>query len=440
MKDYFYALADYISGKLSPGEIHLTYFSGETSDFARFNHCKIRQAGNVSQNVIKLSLVNGHKIASHEFIISGDSPNDEDIIDKVLDKLRARLKVLPEDPYLLYSENVQSTEDVERNRLPKNEEVMDEIFSMGKGKDLVGIYASGQIVKGFANSLGQKNWFQKYNYNFDWSLYYKGDKAVKQNYAGFEWDSSKFKEKIEGGLKELDILSRPPKTIDPGKYRVYMAPSAFDEFVGMLNWGGFGIKSHKTKDSPLIKMIEAGKTLDASVSMLENTKDGISPGFDSFGFVKPDCVTLVKEGAFHNALVSPRSAKEFGVETNGAGSDESTESFEMRPGTIHQSDILKKLDTGVYMNNAWYLNFSDRNNCRVTGMTRFACFWVENGEIKAPLNVMRFDESILRMLGENLVGLTSVREFMVSASTYYQRDTRSVHLPGVMVDDFTFTL
>ncbi|MGD9248312.1 MAG: metallopeptidase TldD-related protein, partial [Desulfobacteraceae bacterium] len=72
--------------------------------------------------------------------------------------------------------------------------------------------------------------------------------------------------------------------------------------------------------------------------------------------------------------------------------------------------------------------------------TRFASFWVENGEIKAPLNVMRFDESILRMLGENLVGLTKNRDFIMSSSTYYQRATRSANLPGMVVDDFTFTL
>jgi hypothetical protein len=174
MKKYFYALADYVSGKLTPGEIQFSYFSGETSDFARLNHSRIRQAGNISQNYIKLSLVKGQKIASHE-----------------------------------------------------------------------------------------------------------------------------------------------------------------------------------TKDSPLIKMVEDGQLLDASISMLENTKSGVSPSFDRFGFVKPDKVSLIKDGAFHNALVSPRSAKEFNVQTNGANTNETTESFEMRPGTMEHGELLTRLDTGVFINNAW---------------------------------------------------------------------------------------
>ena len=440
MKNYFYSLADYITERLNAGEVHLLSFNGEQSDFSRLNNCKIRQAGSVSQFYLKLTLIDGLKTASHEFVITHNASMDKDVIDTVMDSLRDRLRVLPEDPYLLYSDEVQSFEEIEENRLPSSETVMDDIVALAKDRDLVGIYAAGEIQRGFANSLGQRNWFQKPNFNFDWSLYYQDDKAVTQAYAGFEWDRRQIEEKIEKGIKELEILSRLPKAIDPGKYRVYMAPAAFTEFVTMLNWGGFGLKSHKTKDSPLIKMIEEGLTLDPSVSMLENTKDGIGPRFDGFGFIKPDRVSLVKGGAFDQSLVSPRSAKEFNVETNGANPSEATDSFELRPGTIDTKDIITTLDTGVYMNNAWYLNFSDRNSCRITGMTRFACFWVENGEIKAPLNVMRFDESIYRMLGENLVGLTKERDFIVSSNTYYQRATRSSHLPGMVIKDFTFTL
>jgi hypothetical protein len=94
----------------------------------------------------------------------------------------------------------------------------------------------------------------------------------------------------------------------------------------------------------------------------------------------------------------------------------------------------------VYINNVWYLNYSDRSACRITGMTRFATFWVEHGAIQAPLNVMRFDETIYRMLGERLLGLTAERDLMLDTNTYHQRSTGSGRLPGVLSEDFTFTL
>ena len=76
----------------------------------------------------------------------------------------------------------------------------------------------------------------------------------------------------------------------------------------------------------------------------------------------------------------------------------------------------------------------------MTGMTRFATFWVENGEIKAPLDVMRFDDSAYRLLGENLVALTAERDWILDSGSYSERSTGSARLPGALVKDFALTL
>ena len=94
----------------------------------------------------------------------------------------------------------------------------------------------------------------------------------------------------------------------------------------------------------------------------------------------------------------------------------------------------------MYINNLWYLNYSDRTACRITGMTRFVTFWVEHGEIQAPLNVMRFDETLYRLLGDKLLGLTAERDFLLDPSTYHARSTSSFRGPGALVEGFRFTL
>ena len=98
----------------------------------------------------------------------------------------------------------------------------------------------------------------------------------------------------------------------------------------------------------------------------------MAPNFQEAGFIKPDQVTLIEAGALRDCLVSPRSAKEYDVPTNGASNAEAPESVDMAAGDIGRDDILQRLDTGVYINNLWYLNYSDRSACRITGMTRFA--------------------------------------------------------------------
>jgi predicted Zn-dependent protease len=112
----------------------------------------------------------------------------------------------------------------------------------------------------------------------------------------------------------------------------------------------------------------------------------------------------------------------------------------MAAGTLELEQVLKQLGTGLYISNLWYLNFSDQSAARLTGMTRFATFWVENGEIQAPVSTMRFDDSAYSLLGTALEALTHERELILSASTYSQRQTASSLLPGALISRLTLTL
>jgi len=440
MQQAFYELADYLIGRLRGGEVLLASFSGEQSDFARFNHSLLRQAGAVTQRYLTLDVVSGKRHLAATVGLSGDADADRQRSGAVLDGLRQRLPSVPEDPYLLYATDVQSSQRCGENRLPPRQAAVEAILEAGRGKDLVGLYAAGGIFAGFANSLGQKNWFSSYSFNFDFSIYHETDKAVKTGYAGFAWDHGEFQGKMTAAAEQLAILARPPKTIRPGQYRAYLAPAAMDEFLGTLCWGGFGLKAHRTKSTSLLKMIAEGAALSPAVTLRENTREGIAPDFDSFGYRKPDEVVLIERGRYKGCLVSPRSAREYGVPPNGASQAESPQSLDLAAGDMPAESVLPQLDTGIFINQLHYLNYSDRPGCRITGMTRFATFWVEGGRIEAPLNVMRFDETAYRVLGENLVGLTRDRGFIPSTSTYGGRSTDSSRVPGALVSDFALTL
>ncbi len=437
---YFYKLADELQARLKGGELFTAAFYGEDSEFARVNHAAVRQAGSVTQRSLQFDLIDGRRHASSEITLTGEAETDRMRCDALLTGLREKLPHLPEDPHLLYATEVHSTEQHGENRLPVAGDTLTSVLDAAKGKDLVGLWASGGIYSGFANSLGQRNWFSTYTFNLDWSLYHQADKAVKSASAGFAWNPAEFGRKLEIASEQLSVLAREPKTIPPGKYRVFLSPVALVEIMGMLGWGGFGLKDHRTKQTTLIRMLEQGARLNPAVTIAENTKEGVTPNFQEAGFIRPDRVVMIEGGAFRDCLVSPRSAKEYGVPTNGASQGEYPESLEMGAGAIPSAEVLQKLGTGVYINNLWYLNYSDRPACRITGMTRFACFWVEDGKIASPLNVMRFDESVYRILGENLIGLTAEREMILDAQTYFRRSTGSMRLPGALIEDFTFTL
>jgi predicted Zn-dependent protease len=186
--------------------------------------------------------------------------------------------------------------------------------------------------------------------------------------------------------------------------------------------------------------MEHGERLSPAVTLVENTADGTAPMFQGDGFVRPPRVTLIDRGALAEPLVSPRSAKEYGYPANGAHGSESPESLDLAAGTLPAADALDALGDGLYIGNLWYLNYSDRPGGRITGMTRFATFKVEGGRIVAPVNPLRFDDTIYRMLGEKLAGLTAERELLLSTSTYDERSTASARLPGALIEGLRFTL
>ncbi|MGE0681094.1 MAG: metallopeptidase TldD-related protein [Candidatus Binatia bacterium] len=441
MQEYFYRLADHLPTLLQGSEIYTCSFDAEDSDFVRFNHSVVRQAGTVMQRSLSVNLIDGSRHTYGDITLSGDWMEDSSRLTTLIDQLRGQLPYLPEDPHLLYATEERSSEHHGDNRLPEDTgAIVTAILNAGRGKDLVGIYAAGGIHNGFANSFGQRNWFSSYSYNFDWSFYHQGDKAVKCGYAGFVWDPGEFAHKVETAAEQLAVLAQSPHTIKPGRYRAYVAPAALAEIVSLLGWSGFGLKDHRTKQTVLLKMLEEGARLHPTVTLHENTAEGVAPNFQEAGFIKPDRVTLIENGAFRECLISPRSAKEYGFPTNGASGGEMPESLDLAGGALPESQVLRELGTGVYINNVWYLNYSDRTSCRITGMTRFATFWVENGTIQAPLNVMRFDETLYRILGNNLTALTAEREFILDPSTYGARSTASSRMPGALVEDLTFTL
>ncbi len=440
MQTYFNGLADHLTSQLQGEEVYTCSFYGEDSDFVRFNQGQVRQAGSVVQRAIGVDLILGQRHAGGSVTLSGDGAEDKGRLTKLVGRLREKLPHLPEDPHLLYATDVQSSERHGENKLPAADDSLGQIRSAAGDKDLVGIYAAGALGSGFANSLGQRNWYDTWSYNFDWSFYHQADKAVKTAYAGMDWDEAAFLRKVELASKQLEALKREPVTISPDGYRVYLAPAAVYDMVGMLSWGGFGLKAHKTRQTPLLKLLSGDAALADSLTIRENTVEGVAPNFQGSGFIRPDAVTLLDGGKLADCLVSPRSAKEFGVPTNGASAGESPESIDVSAGDVPTEEAITRLDKGVYVGNVHYLNYSDRSACRTTGMTRFATFWVEDGEIRAPLNVMRFDETMYRVLGENLVGLTAEREMILDSNTYFGRSTNSGRMPGALVEDFTFTL
>lgn len=438
MREAFLTLAAHLDTLTRPGERFAAWLAAETSDFVRLNHGKVRQAGTVEQRYLTLRWIDGQRHASVVTALTGDPAVDAATVTERVAELRLQLADVADDPHMLLAEGPLTSDHVASAVLDPVAMVAD-ITRLADGLDVVGYLASGTVAAGFAGSTGTRFWHESASFQLNWSVFAHGDKAVKSAYAGSVWDSAVLAQKLEDARQGLEVLAKPAKTLVPGNYRVYLTPTALAELLSMLNWGGFSEKQLRVKRSPLDKLYDGAVQLSPLLTVRENTAGGLAPAFQADGFQKPAVVPLIEAGKAAGSLVAPRTAKEYGLLAN-ADAAEVTESMDVMAGDLPESDVLARLGTGLWISNLWYLNFSDRMNARVTGMTRFATFWVEDGQIVAPVNVMRFDDSLFRVLGDHLEALTVEREWLIDADTYGNRKTASTRLPGALIGSLALVL
>lgn len=439
MKTSFENYAKKVFSNLMSDEQMTMNLAAEETLFARISNAKIRQITNLNQAFVDLNFIKGNKTLNFNLPFK----NNEDDISLTVEKLnevRFWISEIAEDPYLVRPEFYGVTSDVSINDLPSNDEMLSCILDCASQVDLAGIFSSGNIVRATINSLGQFHWFEARNFYLDYSLYNEKQKAVKSLYAGNTWDQKALYANILESKHKLSLMNRESRKIERGSYRVFLAPSAVAELLGILSWGGVSMGDHQRGNGSFNDLWKQKKKLSSKFSLAEDFSLGLNPRFNDRGEVAPNFFPIIENGELKNFLTSTRTANEYKVETNFATDMEDMRSPIIKTGGLSREDILKELKTGLYISDLHYLNWSDRETARVTGMTRYACFWVENGEIVSPIQDLRFDESFYSLFGEALIDITNYSELIPNTGSYFQRDVGGSKVPGILLSDFKFTL
>ncbi|MCH7733072.1 MAG: TldD/PmbA family protein [Candidatus Marinimicrobia bacterium] len=441
MEPLFNQISDALLITLNKDEHLKLSFSGENSQFIRINNHKVRQTGLVQERNLSLNLIRNSRTCSGAITLTGYLEIDLLYAQSELERLRSEVDQLPEDPFIALPINLGSSHSVTPSDLLDKEKVIPALMPALQGLDVTGIWASGIIARGTANSAGQKHWFETGSYSLDCSFVTPEHKMVKGTFAGSSWDQVGYEKFIEDSRKKLEIMNRKPVKLKPGNYRAWFAPSSVGDFLGMFSWYGLSEGTIRQGKSAFLKMHNDGAKLSEKFSISEDFTSGIVPRFNTEGEVASEKLELIKNGHLINTLVSTRTANEYGIESNFADPNgEYIRMPVMSEGDLDEENVLKELGTGLYLSNLWYLNWSDNTGGRITGMTRYACFWVENGEIVAPIESMRFDDTLYNFFGDELEAVGSKAELLPTVDTYFERQLGGTICPGILVKSFSLTL
>jgi predicted Zn-dependent protease len=436
----FNRLMDGLFPQLNPGEALTVTLVAEASQFTRFNQAKVRQTGSIENGSLTLTLMANQHNATESISFTGEKETDWPLLMAALQTLREELPQLPADPYLVLPSGEAQSREVYPGSLLSPEAVAPALMPPLAGLDAAGLYAGGRAVRAYADSAGQRHWFETATFTLDYSLFTETGQAVKGTYAGRTWDSAAYAETLATAKTLLAQMAQAPKALERGQYRTYFAPAAVAELVSMLSWGGIGEASIRRGGSALGPLQRQERFLSPKLHLTEDFSQGQVPRFNQYGDLAPLTLPLIAAGQLETTLVSARTAKEYDIPSTFAEPGEYLRSPAIAPGRLAPEAILTALDTGLYVSNLHYLNWSDRPNGRITGMTRYACFWVENGKIIAPIENLRFDESLYNFWGNNLIDFTQEAKFIPEVGSYGYRELGGVLVPGMLVDNFAYTL
>ena len=168
MKEYFFNISEKIINSLTSDEHLNLSINGENSEFIRINNAKVRQSGTVCDTGLSIELIKNNRKIGISFTIQRNAEKDFKLAMEHLEVLRNNVDSLPEDPLCVIPKDYGSLDEEYKGELLSSKDSIDALLPVMQGVDLTGIWASGDVFVGNANSAGQKNWFSTETFSLDY--------------------------------------------------------------------------------------------------------------------------------------------------------------------------------------------------------------------------------------------------------------------------------
>jgi len=197
-----------------------------------------------------------------------------------------------------------------------------------------------------------------------------------------------------------------PISLEPGSYEVVLEAKAVAALLLFPAWLGFNGKAH-AEGTSFVHLGEA--QFDERIDLWDDATDprALGRSYDAEGTPKRR-IDLVRRGVTVGLAHDRRSAALAGVEPT--GSSIGSEAFGGYPsdlflggGDVSPEQLVAGVARGLLVTDLWYNRILDPKTQVVTGLTRNGLFLIEGGEVVAPVQNLRYTQSVVAALGPGRV-------------------------------------
>jgi PmbA protein len=417
----------------------------EDSSLTRFSRSTVHQHVAERNRTLILRVVLGKRIA----VVTTNSWQP-DSVKPLLQKAIAMARVLPPNeqfrslpgPKPLPEMNTYCS-TVDRLTPDRKVKIIKDLIKRMKPKGLKvsGAFSNGVVESAVVNSLG----VEAYQLYSDLVLHFISEGEKNTGYAHFvgrDPEQLNLEELAEEAARK--VTDQEPVQIEPGEYEVILEPLAVSELLDFLSFLGLHALALQEDRSFLCGFL-GKKMLNERVTLYDDGLDpaGLQIPFDFEGVPKQK-VTFFENGVARGVTYDSLTAGREGKESTGHGLISPNTAgpvpinLIMKEGTSTLDDMVKSVRRGIYVTRFHYTNVVEPMKAVVTGMTRDGTFLIEDGEIRRPVNNLRFTESVLKALSR-VSAVSKERKICTEGTVYSRRFITGTVAPAIKVDGFNFS-
>ncbi len=405
------------------------------TDFLRFYKSQINY--NISKTSISLSTTAYKGKKSYSFSLK--NPTKEMLKNRIDDVLKL-IDQLPEDPdFVDLEDDLSKTEEkekinnIEKVSLDKKIEILKRVSKAVKPYDfkIYGTFICNYRTLYIVNSNGlNKREISSPIYLECKAVNQQNEVTILEAYGGENFDTFNEKDFISNLTQKVEVATGEIVDVEAGKYEVVLAPRCIGDYFQYLGSSIYA-GSLDSKQSFFEGKINE-KVFPENVTLTDNPK---LPGLINFDYNDDGHIynkmPIIENGVFKNFFVNNYYGHKLKMKKNGADGS----ALVMKTGDKNLTEMIGSIKKGLYISSLHYMNFINRKETSITGLTRDGTFLIENGKITKVVNNLRFTENI----SDIIKGITEIENKSYTipySSNYGEFGIYSAKMPHVKTKDF----